>query len=84
MAASMSSSETEEQSLNNWVWDLALRLKLHKNSILLHTAGSQSSLIFDPPDLGADAWLLPVLKGTAGKTPIACFVALTMTNIGHE
>ncbi|XP_035829150.1 ectopic P granules protein 5 homolog isoform X2 [Aplysia californica] len=83
MAFYMSSSLTAEQSFNNWVWDLAIRLKLHQHSVLLHAMGVVD-LNFQPPNLGGDAWLLPVLKGTSNKTPIACFVALTMTNIGHD
>ncbi|BFZ08146.1 hypothetical protein BsWGS_11185 [Bradybaena similaris] len=83
MASYIASSPSAEQVFNNWAWDLALHLKLHQQSVLLHAFGVVD-VNFQPPTLGTETWLLPLLKGTSNKTPIACFVAVAMTNVGHD
>ncbi|XP_055883015.1 ectopic P granules protein 5 homolog isoform X1 [Biomphalaria glabrata] len=79
----VTSNLSPEQKFNNWVWNVALRLKLHQHSVTLHSSGALD-LNFNPPTLGGDTWLTPLHRATSSKIPIACFVTLTMTNIGHN
>ncbi|XP_059161411.1 ectopic P granules protein 5 homolog [Physella acuta] len=83
MASYVTSVQSPEQKFNNWAWELALRLKLHQRSVVLHSSRAVDAR-FQPPVFGADAWLSPLQRATSNKTPIACFVAITMTNIGHD
>ncbi|GFO21233.1 ectopic p granules protein 5 homolog [Plakobranchus ocellatus] len=83
MSSYLATGTSAEQSFNNWAWELALRLKIHQQSVLLHSPGAVD-LNFQSPVLGSDAWLVPLVKEVTQKSPIGCFVALTMTNVGHE
>ncbi|CAL1544233.1 unnamed protein product, partial [Lymnaea stagnalis] len=83
MAAYITSAQSPEQKFNNWAWDVAIRLKLHQQSVKVHSPGA-ADVNFQPPALGLDTWLLPLQRAINNKTPIACFVAITMTNIGHD
>ncbi|XP_071084165.1 ectopic P granules protein 5 homolog [Haliotis cracherodii] len=82
MASVVRQNQTQEQQFNNWAWDLLLKLKLHKHSI--PSPSLQLAAEMEPPDLLKDDHLMPVSRGLKLKNPVACFVALTMTSIGHN
>ena len=82
MASVMRQNQTSEQQFNNWAWDLVLKLKLHTYSVLSHSHGLAEE--HTPPDMVKDGWLLPLSKGLAQRNPMACYVALVMSSIGHE
>ena len=84
MSSYLSAGTSPEQAFNNWAWELALRLKVHQQSVRLHSHGASVDPDFLPPTLGSDMWLVPLVKEVGKKTPIACYMALTMTNVGHE
>lgn len=84
MSSYLSTGTSPEQAFNNWTWELALRLKVHQKSAQLHSHNSSVDPDFFPPTLGSDMWLVPLVKEVGKKTPIACYTALTMTNIGHN
>ncbi|XP_041348486.1 ectopic P granules protein 5 homolog isoform X2 [Gigantopelta aegis] len=78
MASVVRQNQTSEQHFNNWAWDLVLKLKLHSYSIPSNLQECS------PPDMAKDDWLLPLGKGVTQKNPMACYVALVMSNIGHD
>ncbi|XP_046571414.1 LOW QUALITY PROTEIN: ectopic P granules protein 5 homolog [Haliotis rubra] len=82
MASVVRQNQTQEQQFNNWAWDLLLKLKLHKHSI--PSPSQQLAAEMVPPDLLKDDFLMPVTRGLKLKNPVASFVALTMTSIGHN
>lgn len=78
---------TSEQQFNIWVWDLALRLHLHKMSLpspvlLLDIQAAQEREAI--PDVENDVSMLPLLKSIKAENSMACFVALAMTKYGHR
>ncbi|GFR61870.1 ectopic P granules protein 5 homolog [Elysia marginata] len=84
MSSYLTTGTSTEQAFNNWAWELALRLKVHQQSAQLHSHNASVDPHFLPPTLGSDMWLVPLVREVGKKTPIACYTALTMTNVGHE
>ncbi|XP_070191920.1 ectopic P granules protein 5 homolog [Littorina saxatilis] len=82
-AYAYSSQTSREQQFNNWAWSIALRLKLHRESAILHSRAAESQP-FQAPSLEEEQWLLPLASAARGKNPIACFLVLTMTDVGHD
>ncbi|XP_064152807.1 ectopic P granules protein 5 homolog [Anguilla rostrata] len=76
---------TPEASFNQWAWDLVLRLKLHANERRPRDAWSPlpstSTLV---PEVTDTPTMHPVLKAVRAGIPIGCFLAITMTTIGHS
>ncbi|XP_053427579.1 ectopic P granules protein 5 homolog [Nycticebus coucang] len=76
--------ETPETSFNQWAWNLILRLKLHKNDY-----GIQQSCPVVPfprtvPDMTDSPTFHPLLKAVKAGMPIGCYLALSMTDVGHS
>ncbi|XP_012973495.1 ectopic P granules protein 5 homolog isoform X2 [Mesocricetus auratus] len=76
--------ETPETSFNQWVWNLILRLKLHKNDF-----GTQQNCPVVPfsstvPDMTESPMFHPLLKAVKSGMPIGCYLALAMTAVGHS
>ncbi|MBN3301121.1 EPG5 protein, partial [Amia calva] len=76
---------TPEASFNQWAWDLVLRLKLHVNDHSPQDAWAPlpSSCVVIP-EVTETPTMHPVLKAVKAGIPIGCFLALTMTTIGHS
>lgn len=82
----MKSQVSKEQQLSFWVWDLALRLRLHAHTQPHPVLASPTSGItqgFDIPDLHADPTLHPLQKSVTEHGVLASFLALIMTKYGH-
>ncbi|XP_030626189.1 ectopic P granules protein 5 homolog [Chanos chanos] len=76
---------TPEASFNQWAWDLALRLKLHANERNPQNAWSPLPSASDPtPEVTDSPTMHPVLKAVKAGIPIGCFLAISMTTIGHS
>ncbi|XP_013012624.1 ectopic P granules protein 5 homolog isoform X2 [Cavia porcellus] len=76
--------ETPETSFNQWAWNLILRLKLHKNDY-----GTQQKCPAVPfsstvPDMAESPMFHPLLKAVKAGMPIGCYLALSMTTVGHS
>ncbi|KAL8604118.1 hypothetical protein ACOMHN_047330 [Nucella lapillus] len=78
-----SSAGSGEQQLNNWVWGISLRLKLHRQAAVLHSRAAESHP-FRAPCLQQEQWLLPLATAAGSKKPLACFLVLAMTDVGHD
>lgn len=83
MASLISQQGSREQQFNNWAWALALRLKLHRESAILHSKAAESQP-FQAPSLEQEPWLLPLSSAARAKNPLACFLVLSMTDVGHD
>ncbi|KAK7484299.1 hypothetical protein BaRGS_00024424, partial [Batillaria attramentaria] len=83
MASYVSQQSSREQQFNNWAWALALRLKLHRESAILHSKAAESHP-FQAPSLEQEPWLLPLSSAARAKNPLACFLVLSMTDVGHD
>ncbi|XP_023676497.2 ectopic P granules protein 5 homolog [Paramormyrops kingsleyae] len=76
---------TPEASFSNWAWDLVLRLKLHMTERCpkdTWTPASPSSTLI--PQLSDSPIMYPVLKAVKTGLPIGCFLAISVTTIGHS
>ncbi|XP_012860183.2 ectopic P granules protein 5 homolog isoform X2 [Echinops telfairi] len=76
--------ETPETSFNQWAWNLILRLKLHKNDYGLQQncpAVPFSSMV---PDMTESPTFHPLLKAVKAGMPVGCYLALSMTAVGHS
>ena len=79
----MKQQETNEQQFHNWAWEVALKLHLHHDSFpqadlgLVNASGGV-------PEISNDNSLLSVAKGVKEKNPMACYVAIMTTKIGHR
>ncbi|XP_064604344.1 ectopic P granules protein 5 homolog [Liolophura sinensis] len=87
VASAVRNQMTSEQQFSIWVWDLALRLHLHKMSLpspvlLLDTQSAREREAI--PDVENDVTMLPLLKSIKAENSMACFVALAMTKYGHN
>lgn len=78
-----SAAGSREQQFNNWSWAVALRLKLHRQAAVLHSRAAESHP-FQAPSLEQEQWLLPLASAARAKNPLACFLVLSMTDVGHE
>ncbi|XP_076447261.1 ectopic P granules protein 5 homolog [Babylonia areolata] len=77
------SQGSREQQFNNWVWSITLRLKLHREAAILHSRAAESHP-FQAPSLEQEQWLLPLASAARAKNPLACFLVLSMTDVGHD
>ncbi|NXI45119.1 EPG5 protein, partial [Galbula dea] len=76
--------ETPETSFNQWVWNLILRLKLHRNDRGMQhgwPAVPVSDSVLDMTEL---VTLHPLLKAVKANIPVGCYLALAMTTLGHS
>ena len=78
-----SSQSSRDQQFSNWSWSIALRLKLHRHAAILHSRAAEAHP-FQAPALKRDQWLLPLASAARAKNPLACFLVLSMTDVGHE
>ena len=76
-------ASSREQQFSNWAWSIALRLKLHRQAAILHSRAAESHP-FQAPSLEQEQWLLPLATAARAKNPLACFLVLSMTDVGHE
>ncbi|CAL1278001.1 unnamed protein product [Larinioides sclopetarius] len=77
----------EEEGFIPWAWNLLFSLKLHA----LDKKFPMWVQIYDGfldidflPDPFEELWLQPLLNGYEEKHPVACYLLLVMTNVGHN
>ncbi|XP_006825817.2 ectopic P granules protein 5 homolog, partial [Saccoglossus kowalevskii] len=88
LAPGMRGGLTQEQQLSYWAWEMVLKLRLHKLEqphlpMETHDYGSHE-WSKDIPDMTSDPNLHPIQKGVKALGPLACYVAITMTKVGHS
>ncbi|XP_069885335.1 ectopic P granules protein 5 homolog isoform X3 [Dipodomys merriami] len=76
--------ETPETSFNQWAWNLILRLKLHKNDYGMQQNCSAVPFSSTVPDMTESPTFHPLLKAVKTGMPIGCYLALSMTAVGHS
>ncbi|XP_006144470.1 ectopic P granules protein 5 homolog [Tupaia chinensis] len=76
--------ETPETSFNQWAWNLILRLKLHKNDYGIQQNCPTVPFSSTVPDMTESATFHPLLKAVKAGMPIGCYLALSMTAVGHS
>ncbi|XP_069780347.1 ectopic P granules protein 5 homolog isoform X2 [Narcine bancroftii] len=76
-------NQTPEVLFNHWAWELVVRLKLHRN----HLCSDQGwPPINSPtaPEINESPALHPLFKAVKSCIPIGCYLALSMTSLGHS
>ncbi|XP_055224122.1 ectopic P granules protein 5 homolog isoform X2 [Gorilla gorilla gorilla] len=76
--------ETPETSFNQWAWNLILRLKLHKNDYGIQPNCPAVPFSVTVPDMTESPTFHPLLKAVKAGMPIGCYLALSMTAVGHS
>ncbi|XP_006835165.1 PREDICTED: ectopic P granules protein 5 homolog [Chrysochloris asiatica] len=76
--------ETPETSFNQWAWNLTLRLKLHRNDYGIQQNCPTVPFSRTVPDMTESATFHPLLKAVKAGMPIGCYLALSMTAVGHS
>uniref|UniRef100_A0A663NA73 Ectopic P-granules 5 autophagy tethering factor n=1 Tax=Athene cunicularia TaxID=194338 RepID=A0A663NA73_ATHCN len=76
--------ETPETSFNQWAWCLVLRLKLHRNDCGMKHGWPAVPSSEGVLDMAESVTLYPLLKAVKGNIPIGCYLALSMTMLGHS
>uniref|UniRef100_A0A7N9C9J9 Ectopic P-granules 5 autophagy tethering factor n=1 Tax=Macaca fascicularis TaxID=9541 RepID=A0A7N9C9J9_MACFA len=76
--------ETPETSFNQWAWNLILRLKLHKNDYGIQQNCPAVPFSITVPDMTESPTFHPLLKAVKAGMPIGCYLALSMTAVGHS
>ncbi|XP_064150647.1 ectopic P granules protein 5 homolog isoform X3 [Loxodonta africana] len=76
--------ETPETSFNQWAWNLILRLKLHKNDYGMQQNCPTVPFSSTVPDMTESPTFHPLLKAVKAGMPIGCYLALSMTAVGHS
>ncbi|XP_056680358.1 ectopic P granules protein 5 homolog isoform X3 [Monodelphis domestica] len=76
--------ETPETSFNQWAWNLILRLKLHKNDYGMQQNCPTVPFSSTVPDMNESPTFHPLLKAVKAGMPIGCYLALSMTTVGHS
>uniref|UniRef100_A0A4W3HVB5 Ectopic P-granules autophagy protein 5 homolog (C. elegans) n=1 Tax=Callorhinchus milii TaxID=7868 RepID=A0A4W3HVB5_CALMI len=76
--------QTPEASFNHWAWELVVRLKLHKNHSYTQEGWTPINASLVAPDLTESPTLHPLFKAVKAGIPIGCYLALSITSIGHS
>ncbi|MBZ3881457.1 Ectopic P granules protein 5-like protein, partial [Sciurus carolinensis] len=76
--------ETPETSFNQWAWNLILRLKLHRNDYGIQQNCPTVPFCSMVPDMTESPAFHPLLKAVKAGMPIGCYLALSMTAVGHS
>ncbi|KAM5222084.1 ectopic P granules protein 5 homolog isoform 2-T2 [Ctenodactylus gundi] len=76
--------ETPETSFNQWAWNLILRLKLHKNDYGIQQNCPTVPFSSTVPDMTESPVFHPLWKAVKAGMPIGCYLALSMTTVGHS
>ncbi|XP_014236749.1 ectopic P granules protein 5 homolog isoform X1 [Trichogramma pretiosum] len=86
--SSMVRPQSNEQAFSHWAWDTLARLRLHQleqsDSVCQYSISYPSQAFSSVPDLEADAKLEILVNGIRDKQPVACYVAIRMTLMGHS
>ncbi|KAJ8035761.1 Ectopic P granules protein 5-like [Holothuria leucospilota] len=76
------------ENFDLWAWDLIIKLRLHRQSQpyieehrSLSSSGSETS--WSVPNAATDNSLYAVQRGLYENVPLACYVAVAMTETGH-
>ncbi|XP_059504787.1 ectopic P granules protein 5 homolog isoform X2 [Stegostoma tigrinum] len=77
-------SQTPEALFNHWAWELVVRLKLCNNHPCKTQDQSSFHSSFAAPELNESPNLHPLSKAVKAGIPIGCYLALSMTSIGHS
>ncbi|XP_060677815.1 ectopic P granules protein 5 homolog [Hemiscyllium ocellatum] len=77
-------NQTPEALFNHWAWELVVRLKLCNNQPCTTQDQSPFNSSFTAPELNESPNLHPLSKAVKAGIPIGCYLALSMTSIGHS
>uniref|UniRef100_UPI00398EE457 ectopic P granules protein 5 homolog n=1 Tax=Pristiophorus japonicus TaxID=55135 RepID=UPI00398EE457 len=76
-------SQTPEALFNHWAWELVVRLKLRTNHPC-NDQGWSSINSIAAPEMDESSTLHPLSKAVKAGIPIGCYLALSITSIGHS
>ncbi|PIK43621.1 putative ectopic P granules protein 5-like [Apostichopus japonicus] len=78
------------ENFDFWAWDLMIKLRLHQQSQPYFDEAEHRSMCkesdsnWSVPNVATDTALYPVQKGLQENIPLACYVAVAMTETGHR
>lgn len=78
------------ENFDFWAWDLMIKLRLHQQSQPYFDEAEHRSMCkesdsnWSVPNVATDTALYPVQKGLQENIPLACYVAVAMTETGHQ
>ncbi|XP_076366500.1 ectopic P-granules autophagy protein 5 isoform X2 [Tachypleus tridentatus] len=79
---------TTAQGFTVWAWDLLLTLRLHlcdsPKTNWLDVIECRDNSLQTLPDLHQSSWMHSLLRAVQDKQPVACYVAIAMTTVGHS
>ncbi|XP_038646713.1 ectopic P granules protein 5 homolog isoform X3 [Scyliorhinus canicula] len=77
-------NQTPEALFNHWAWELVVRLKLHNNHSCNDEGWPPINNAFTAPEMNESPTLHPLSKAVRAGIPIGCYLALSITSIGHS
>ncbi|XP_051865986.1 ectopic P granules protein 5 homolog isoform X2 [Pristis pectinata] len=77
-------NQTPEALFNHWAWELVIRLKLRSNHPCSDQGWIPISNSFTAPELNESPALHPLFKAVKSGIPIGCYLALSITSVGHS
>ncbi|XP_077996830.1 ectopic P granules protein 5 homolog [Glandiceps talaboti] len=80
-------SLTPNQQLSIWAWEMVLKLRLNQleqPQTPLAAYDHPTDWSKDVPDMTSDPSLHPIQKGVQANNPLASYVAVVMTKVGHS
>ncbi|XP_059845461.1 ectopic P granules protein 5 homolog isoform X1 [Hypanus sabinus] len=77
-------NQTPEALFNHWAWELVVRLKLHSSHSYSDQGWTPISNPSTAPEMNELPALHPLFKAVKAGIPIGCYLALSITSIGHS
>ncbi|XP_078075622.1 ectopic P granules protein 5 homolog isoform X3 [Mustelus asterias] len=77
-------NQTPEALFNHWAWELVVRLKLHNNHPCNDQRWPPINNVIAAPEMNESPTLHPLSKAVKAGIPIGCYLALSITSIGHS
>ncbi|XP_078252336.1 ectopic P granules protein 5 homolog isoform X1 [Rhinoraja longicauda] len=77
-------TQTPEALFNHWAWELVVKLKLCSNHPCSDQGWPPGNNSFTAPEMNESPALHPLFKAVKSGIPIGCYLALSMTSIGHS
>ncbi|XP_067888811.1 ectopic P granules protein 5 homolog [Heterodontus francisci] len=77
-------SETPEALFNHWAWELVVRLKLRSDHPYNDQGWSPINSSLTAPEMNESPTLHPLSKAVKAAVPIGCYLALSITSVGHS
>lgn len=86
--SSMVRPQNNEQIFSNWAWDTLARLRIHQleqsDTACQYALSNPGQAFACVPDLDLESSLEILVEGINEKQPVACYVAIRMTLLGHS